>query len=317
MRVVFFGTPEFSLPSLEALVSSGAEVAAVFTQPDRPAGRGRKLTPSLVKVRALERGFEVFQPERVRAADIASLSPDVAVVVAYGQYLSGKLLAVPTLGGVNIHPSLLPRWRGAAPIQRALLAGDGETGVCTMRVAKEMDAGAILGSAVLSIGPRDSSEDLHDKLAEAGASLLIETLDLLERGEVAETKQDLALVTYAEKLTKEEARMDWTMDSGELDRRVRGLRPWPAAETAWPGVNEGAVRIWRAIPLDAEPGRSAAPGEALGEAETPEGSGLRVRCGAGDLALLEVQPPGKKRMTAVDFLRGRSLPMGAVLGEAV
>ena len=176
MRVVFFGTPGFSLPPLEALVSSGAEVAAVFTQPDRPAGRGRKLTPSPVKVRALERGFEVFQPERVRAADIASFSPDVAVVVAYGQYLSGKLLAVPPLGGVNIHPSLLPRWRGAAPLQRAIMAGDRETGVSIMKIDAGLDTGPVLMREKIALTDRTTAPDLHDALSEMGARLMVEAL---------------------------------------------------------------------------------------------------------------------------------------------
>ncbi|MDP6277824.1 MAG: methionyl-tRNA formyltransferase [Nitrospinota bacterium] len=321
MRVVFMGTPEFSLPSLEALLSAGVEIAAVFTQPDRPAGRGRKLTPPPVKVRALERGLEVRQPERVRAADIAPLSPDAAVVVAYGQYLSGKLLGVPPLGGVNVHPSLLPRWRGAAPIQRALLAGDEETGVCTMRVAKEMDAGAILGVAAVAVGPRETSELLHDRLAEEGGRLLVQTLEQLERNEADEREQDPTLVTWADKLTKEEAPLDWGAPAAALDLRVRGLRPWPVAETAWLGsgtkAGAGPMRIWRAYPLESEAGASAGPGEVLGETDTPEGRGLRVRTGEGDLVLFEVQPPGGRRMAAADYLRGRSLAGGAVLGERV
>ncbi|MFC1492214.1 methionyl-tRNA formyltransferase [Nitrospinota bacterium] len=315
MRVVFLGTPEFALPALEAILSSSIEVVAVFTQPDRPAGRGRKLTPPAVKVRALEHGLEVLQPERVRAADISPFSPDAAVVAAYGQYLSSKLIAVPRLSAVNIHPSLLPRWRGAAPIQRALLAGDTETGVCSMRVAKEMDAGAVLGKVVVPIGPRDTSEDLHDKLASASGPLILDTLVRLERNEVAEEEQDESLVTYAEKLTKEEARLDWPMSGEELDRRVRGLRPWPVADTPMPGLDGGSLRIWRAFPLESEPGREASPGEVLGETETPEGPGLRVRAGGGDLSLLEVQPPGGRRMTIDAFLRGHPLPPGAVLGN--
>ena len=314
MRVVFMGTPEFALPALEAILSSSIEIAAVFTQPDRPAGRGRKLSPSPVKVRALEMGLGVFQPERVRASDISPLSPDAAVVVAYGQYLSSKLLGVPPLGAVNIHPSLLPRWRGAAPIQRALLAGDSQTGVCSMRVAKEMDAGAVLGRVAVPIGPRDTTGDLREKLAAASGPLIVDTLHRLERDELTEEEQDEALVTHAEKLSKEEARLDWSMSGVELDRRVRGMRPWPVAETLWPGVGGGSVRIWRAFPLDSEAGREALGGEVLGEAETPEGRGLRVRCGSGDLALLEIQPPGRKRMEASAFLRGRPLPAGSSLG---
>jgi methionyl-tRNA formyltransferase len=307
------GTPEFAIPAFDAILASSIEIAAVFTQPDRPAGRGRKLSPSPVKVRALEMGIDVLQPELVRASDISPLSPDVVVVVAYGQYLSSKLTGVPPLGAVNIHPSLLPRWRGAAPIQRALLAGDKETGVCAMRVAKEMDAGAVLGRVSVPIGPRDTTGDLREKLAAASGPLIVDTLGRLERDELAEEEQDEALVKHAEKLSKEEARLEWSMSGAELDRRVRGLRPWPVAETLWPGVDGGSVRIWRAFPLDSEGGREALLGEVLGEADTPEGRGLRVRCGSGDLALLEIQPPGGKRMDGGAFLRGRPLPAGSSL----
>ncbi len=315
MRVVFLGTPEFAVPALEALLASPVEVLAVFTQPDRPAGRGRRLTPPPVKVRAQAGGLPVRQPERVRAADVASLSPDAVVLAAYGQYLSKKLLAVPPLGVLNLHPSLLPRWRGAAPIQRALLAGDRECGVCVMRVVPELDAGPVLSRVVLPIGARDTAEDLHDRLAAAGGPLLVEALLRLERGEAEEEPQEESLATYAAKLTKGEAPLDWALAAEELDRRVRGLRPWPVAETAWRGMENGPVRIWRAYPLAARPGEEARPGEVLGPGDSPEGAGLRVRTGSGDLLLLEVQPPGGQRMAADALLRGRPLARGARLGE--
>ena len=312
MRVVFLGTPEFAVPALEAMIASPIEIAAVFTQPDRPSGRGRRVTPPPVKARAIEAGLAVLQPERIRSTDIAPFAPDAVAVVAYGQILSRKFLGVPRLGAFNLHASLLPRWRGAAPIQRALLAGDRETGACVIRLVHELDAGPVLSRLVLPIGPRDTSEESHDRLAAAGGPLLVETLLRLERGEAREEPQPEAGVTYAAKLGKEEAALDWSLPAEELDRRVRGLRPWPVAETAWP--DGGTVRIWRAHPLQAEGRVPARPGEVLGPAVTPEGRGLRVRTGAGDLAILELQPPGGKRMEAEAFLRGHPLPAGARLG---
>lgn len=315
MRVVFLGTPEFAVPTLEAIEFSAIELSAVFTQPDRPAGRGRKLTPSPVKKRALEFGLEVHQPERIRASDILPFSPDAVVVVAYGQILSKKFLAVPKLGVVNLHASMLPRWRGAAPIQRAVLAGDKVCGVCVMRVVQKLDAGPVMASLAVPIGQLDTSEGLHDKLAAAGAPLIVDTLRGLETGEISETPQDEALVTYAEKLSKSEAPLDWSQSADELDRRVRGLRPWPVAQTGIPGVNGASARIWRSFPMKSDPGRSAVPGEVLGEDDCAEGRGLRVRTGSGDLVLLEIQPPGRRRMTAEDFLRGHPVLAGARLGE--
>ncbi len=315
MRVVFLGTPEFAVPTLEAIASSAVEIPAVFTQPDRPAGRGRKLTPPPVKKRALEFGLEIHQPERIRASDILPFSPDAVVVVAYGQILSRKFLAAPRLGVVNLHASMLPRWRGAAPIQRAVLAGDEVCGVCVMRVVQKLDAGPVMASLAVPIGPRDTSEELHDKLAAAGAPLIIDTLQGLERGEVSETPQDESRVSYAEKLSKSEAPLDWSQIADELVRRVRGLRPLPVAETEMPGVGRDPARVWRAFPIDSDPGRSAVPGEVLGEGDCAEGRGLRVRTGSGDLILLEVQPPGRRRMAVEDFLRGHPVPAGGRLGE--
>ena len=313
MRAVFFGTSEFAVPTLRALTASSVEVAAVFTQPDRPAGRGRRLTPPPVKTPGLEAGLPVLQPEKVRSTDVAEFRPDVGVVAAYGQILSRKLLNVPRLGLLNLHPSLLPRWRGAAPIQRALLEGDSEIGVCVMRVAPELDAGAVLSRRSLAIGARDTSGSLHDKLAAMGAEQMVATLLALEKGEVAEVPQDESLVIYAEKLQKEEAKLDWRLPASRLDRLIRGLNPWPVAQTAWPEIENGPVRIWRAWP--APGGSGGAAGEVLGLGDSPEGAGIRVATGEGDLVILEIQPPGKKKMGAEAFARGYPCRPGLVLGE--
>lgn len=313
MRAVFFGTSEFAVPTLRTLMASPVEVAAVFTQPDRPAGRGRRLTPPPVKACALEAGLPVLQPEKVRSTDVAEFRPDLGIVAAYGQILSRKLLNVPRLGLLNLHPSLLPRWRGAAPIQRALLEGDSETGVCVMRVAPELDAGAVLSRRSLPIGPRDTSGALHDKLAAMGAEQMVATLLALENGEATEVPQDESLVTYAEKLQKEEAKLDWRSPANNLDRLIRGLNPWPVAQTTWPEIENGPVRVWRAWPVSG--GFGGAAGEVLGLAESPEGAGIRVATGEGDLVLLEIQPPGKKKMGAEAFARGYPCRPGLVLGE--
>lgn len=312
MRAVFFGASEFAAPTLEALAASSIKIAAVFTRPDRPAGRGRRPTPPPVKARALAAGLRVLQPERVRAADVERFRPDVGVVAAYGQILGGKLLAAPPLGVVNLHPSLLPRWRGAAPIQRALLAGDAETGVCVMRLVRALDAGPVLARRATPIGPRETAGDLHDRLAVLGAERMVETLMRLERGETEEEAQDDSLATYAEKLRKEEAALDWRLPARRLDRLIRGLNPWPVAAADWPGVANGPVRIWRAWPM---PGASGgAPGEILGISESPGGAGVRVAAGEGDLVILETQPPGKKRMAATAFARGYPCRPGLALG---
>ena len=312
MRAVFFGTSAFALPTLRSLIDSPVEIAAIFTQPDRPAGRGHKLTPPPVKTCALEAGLPVLQPEKIRSTDVAEFRPDVGVVAAYGQILSRKLLRVPRLGLLNLHPSLLPRWRGAAPIQRALIEGDSDTGVCVMRVAPELDAGAVLARRSLPIGPRDTAGDLHDKLAALGAGQMVVTLSALEKGEVAEEPQDESLVTYAEKLKKEEAKLDWRLPVSCLDRRIRGFNPWPVAETSWPDVANGPVRIWRAWQIPE--GAGGAAGEVLGLADTPEGAGIHVAAGEGHLVILEIQPPGKKKMDAGAFARGYPCRPGLVLG---
>ena len=301
LRVVFAGTPEFSVPTLEALLEAGHEVVAVYTQPDRPAGRGRQLRPTPVKQCALAHDLPVQQPLTLRDEtaqdELARHAADVMVVVAYGLILPPAVLAMPRLGCVNVHASLLPRWRGAAPIQRAVLAGDSETGVTIMQMERGLDTGPMLAREALPIGPTDTAGDLHDGLASLGAHLLVATLARLVAGALTPEVQQEALATYAEKLSKAEARLDWRQPAQELDRQVRALNPWPVAEARLDGA---PLRIWRATPL---PDRAGPPGQVL---EAGPG-GIDVACGAGVLRLLQVQPPGKRAMDAADFANGRAL----------
>ena len=307
LRVGFAGTPEFAVPTLEALHAAGHRVVAVYTQPDRPAGRGRQLRPSPVKACALAHGIEVRQPSSLRDAAaqqaLAALDLDLLVVVAYGLILPRAVLDAPRLGCVNVHASLLPRWRGAAPIQRALLAGDAETGVTIMQMEAGLDTGPMLAAEALPIGPQATAATLHDDLAALRARLLVTTLPALAAGRAAAIPQDDALATYAAKLTKDEARMDWARSTAELDRQVRALNPWPVAETALEGT---VLRVWEAAPL---PGRATPPGRVVATGA----DGVDVACGAGLLRLLRVQLPGKRPVAAADFARGHPLA-GLTLG---
>jgi len=301
MRIIFAGTPEFAVPTLEMLLASGHDICAVYTQPDRPAGRGRKLHPSPVKETALVAGIPVLQPESLKSADavsqLAAFEPDLLVVVAYGMILPQAVLDVPKYGCLNIHASLLPRWRGAAPIQRALMAGDPETGVTIMRIVLKLDAGDMLHKEVIPIGAEDTAGDLHDKLAALGPIGLEKVLRQVESGTVKPEPQDEALVTYAAKLEKSEAAIDWTKPADNLDRQVRGLNPWPVAQTLYHGE---ALRIWRAQPLPesatAESGRVSCAHKQMD-----------VTTGNGRLRLLEVQLPGGKRIPAQAFLNAHDI----------
>lgn len=305
-RLVFAGTPEFAVPALNVLVEAGHPPVAVYTQPDRPAGRGRRLRPSPVKQYALEHALPVRQPVSLRGADeqaaLAALRPDLMIVVAYGLLLPQAVLDIPRRGCVNIHASLLPRWRGAAPIQRAVLAGDRETGVCLMQMEAGLDTGPVLARAVTPIHPEDTGGTLHDRLAAMGAGLLAENLKPLLDGELEAEPQDESRATYAAKLDKTEARIDWTRPARELQRQVAAFNPWPVAEARWQGQ---PLRIWRAIWIDGS-SSVAAPGTVLGAGE----QGVEVATGNGVLRLLELQPPGKRPMGAADFLRGRTLAPG-------
>ena len=301
-RIVFAGTPEFAVPSLAALCAAGHTVVAAYTQPDRPAGRGRQLAASPVKQRALALGIPVEQPDSLRTAAararLAALEPDLMVVVAYGLLLGPKVLALPTFGCVNVHASLLPRWRGAAPIQRAILAGDAETGVSIMRMDQGLDTGPVYAERATPIGHEESARQLHDRLAVLGAELLVETVPGILKRALTPTPQLTVGVCYARKLEKREARLDWSWPAVELARAVRAFDPWPVAETQW---GEVVLRIHRARALEAAAG--AAPGTVL----RAGGDGIDVATGAGVLRLLALQAPGGKVLEAGQFVAAREL----------
>ena len=302
LRIVYAGTPEFAVPALRALIASPHEVAAVYTQPDRPAGRGRRLTPSPVKRLALEHGISVEQPQRLKPpeaqARLRDYTPDVMVVAAYGLILPKAVLEIPAHGCLNIHASLLPRWRGAAPIQRAILAGDTETGITLMQMAPGLDTGDMLLKSSTPIDPTDTAQTLHDRLATQGAEILIRGLEDLTAGRLIPEPQNESLATYADKLTKAEANLDWFLPTALLDRMVRAFNPWPVAFTHLDGQ---ILRIWEAQPVDSAV--TATPGTVV--AEGPEG--IDVATGEGLLRLTRVQFPGGKPLTAAQVLNSRSM----------
>jgi len=303
LRIVFAGTPEFAVPSLRAAAQRN-EVVAVYTQPDRPAGRGRGLAASPVKVEALARGLAVLQPETLKTQlsrdALRALQPDLLVVVAYGLILPQSILDIPTQGCWNVHASLLPRWRGAAPIQRAIEAGDAETGVCLMKMEKGLDTGPVLLSQRTPIGPVETGGQLHDRLATLGAQVLADGLGLLRAGmrPVAQPQPD-AGVTYAHKLDKAEARLDWSQPAEALARKVRAFNPWPMAEAQLAGER---VRIHGAIAVPVAHART--PGEVL----LASREGIDVACGEGALRIRVLQREGGKAITAADYLNARRLP---------
>ena len=308
MRLAFMGTPDFAVPSLAELIASGHEVVAVYSQPPKPKGRGQKLTPSPVHAFAETMGLPVFTPASMKAPDaietFASLDLDAACVVAYGQILKAEVLSAPRLGCFNLHGSLLPRWRGAAPIQRAIMAGDRQTGVQIMRMSEGLDEGAILLSEVLPIAADDTAATLSDRMATTGATLWTRALAAIERGGVTETEQ-VGEVTYARKITPAEARIDWTRPAAELDCHIRGLSPFPGAWFEAPGP-DGPVRV-KALMSGPVAQGAGAPGEVLdGE--------LLIGTGDGAVRLLRVQREGKAAQGPAYFLRGFALPVGTILG---
>ena len=307
MRIVFAGTPEFAVPPLAALVASRHQVVGVLTQPDRPAGRGRRVEHGAVKEFALAHGLPVAQPVTLRTAEgrapLAAWGPDVMVVVAYGLILPPEALALPRCGCLNIHASLLPRWRGAAPIQRALLAGDPETGVAIMQMDAGLDTGPVLLERRVVIGPDEDSPALHARLAALGAAALLEALDGIEAGTLTPQAQSAEGATYAAKLDKSEARIDWREDAAAIARRVRALRPWPVAETLLHGEQVRLHRA-RALPDAAAPAAGAAPSAAPGALLGLEDDMLVVACGRGRLGILELQRAGRRSMTAREFANG-------------
>jgi len=297
LRLVFAGTPEFAVPHLAACRRDNVDIVAVYTQPDRPAGRGRALGASPVKLAALALGIPVEQPEDFRTAAaverLRALAPDLLVVVAYGLILPRKVLAIPRLGCWNVHASLLPRWRGAAPIQRALLAGDAETGVCLMQMEAGLDTGPVLLRRQVAIAPDDTGGTLHDKLAALGAGALGEGLDRLAGGMALPPQAQAAEgVTYAHKLDKSEAAFDWNQPAAVIERKVRAFNPWPVAEALLAGE---MLRIWRAAVLPGE--ANAPPGSVLGAGR----AGIDVACADGVVRLLEVQRAGARRIAAADY----------------
>ena len=300
MKLIFAGTPEFAAQALTAIVAAGHEVALVLTQPDRPAGRGMSLQPSAVKKVAQEHGIEVFQPLTLRDAEaqakIAAVGTEVMVVAAYGLILPQVVLDMPRFGCINIHGSLLPRWRGAAPIQRALLAGDAETGICIMQMEAGLDTGPVLLRGAFSIEAGDTTATLHDRLAELGAKLVVEALGKLP---LPAEPQPVDGVTYAHKIEKAEALIDWSKSAAELDRHIRAFNPFPGAQAVFGGQT---VKLWQATPVAGE-------GE-IGTILAVDRGSVVVACGTGALAVSELQKAGGKRLPVQQFLAGHPLKVG-------
>ena len=303
MKIIFAGTPEFAVPALAALIAAGHQIVMVLTQPDRPAGRGMKLKASPVKVLAEQHGLHVFQPETLKdtavQAQIEAVLADVMIVAAYGLIIPTVVLNMPKFGCYNIHASLLPRWRGAAPIHRSLLVGDTETGVTIMEVVPALDAGAMVSKGAVPITENDTTQTLHDALSKTGADLMVQAMaELEEKGSLPATPQDESLVTYAHKLEKSEAAIDWQKSAVELSRQVRAFNPFPVAQ----GILKGEVcRIWMATAKEGK----AKVGEIVSIHD-----GVTVGCGDGLLQVTELQAPGGKRLSAQAFVQGHNLQIG-------
>lgn len=305
MRIIFMGTAELAAPCLEAVAKMpGQEVVTVVTQPDRPKGRDLKSAPPPVKVAAERLGLLVQQPPKIREASVIdslrSLQPDLIIVVAYGQILPKSLLEIPRLGCINVHTSLLPRWRGAAPIQYAILQGDHETGVTTMYMDEHMDTGDIILQRAQLIHVDDTSATLHDRLAKLGADLLVETVGLIAGDKVPRAKQDETRVTHAKKITKEDGRINWARSAIEIERQVRAFNPWPGTHTR---LGDLLLKVWK---VEVVEGVSGNPGELLAD--------FIVATSQGGLHIRELQPANSKRMTVDAFLRGHEVKVGSMLG---
>ena len=307
MRIVFMGTPDFAVPSLQALIDAGHDVCAVYTQPDKPQGRKQILTAPPVKTLALEHDIPVFQPNTLKNEDeqarLRELAPEVIIVVAYGKLLPKAVLDIPPHGCINVHGSLLPRWRGAAPIQWAVIAGDEMAGVTTMQMAEGLDTGDMLLTYETKVGEKETAGELFDRLAQSGAELLIQTLVKLD--EITPRPQDDAQSCYAHMLDKQMAVIDWSKSAHEIDCLIRGLNPWPIALTTLSGER---LKVFAAE-------KAAGNGEPGTVLEADPKKGLTVACGEGALKLTEIQLVGGKRMKATDFLRGHCLEVGVKLGE--
>lgn len=317
MRALFFGTPDFSLPTLQALIDApGVTVGAVFTQPDRPSGRGGKITMSPIKELALAHHIPVFQPTSLRKEfhtlreELSTLGPfDIGVVIAFGQILPKEVLDFPTYGCVNIHASLLPRWRGAAPIQRALQSGDAETGVCMMRMDEGLDTGAVYTEHRLPIEPSDTGSTLHDKLASLGAAHIAPTILKIVDGSLTATPQPTVGVTYASKITTDECKIDWSQTAAQIALSIRAFSSWPGAFTMWRGK-----RLKILFASDSK--RLLTTNPAPGTVTCAQGDRLEIACGDGTaVRVTDLQLEGKKRMSTSEFLRGAALPEGDSLGD--
>ncbi|MBM6829731.1 methionyl-tRNA formyltransferase [Anaerotignum lactatifermentans] len=308
MRIVFMGTPDFAVPSLEALLTKH-EVVLVVTQPDKPKGRGKKLVPTPVKACALEHGIPVVQPEKVReeafVEELRGYAPDLIAVTAFGQILTEPILNMPQYGCINVHGSLLPKYRGAAPMQWSIIDGETVTGITTMYMAKGLDSGDMLLKKEVEILPEDTFQDLHDKMAKAGAELLLETLDAMEAGTLTREEQDHDKATYAPMITKETGHIDWSKGGQEIINLIRGLNPAPAAYTEYEGE---VLKIFRA-----EKWQEDVPEAACSEILAVTKKGFAVKCGDGALMVLELQARGGKRMSADAYLRGHEVKTGVLL----
>lgn len=311
MRIVYMGTPDFAVPPLRAMAQAGYEIAAVVTQPDKPRGRGKSLQPTPVKEEALRLGIAVWQPQKVREPAfieaLRGLHPDIIVVAAFGQIIPKDILDMPPFGCVNTHASLLPKYRGAAPIQQAVIDGEKESGVTIMRMGTGLDTGDMIAKVVVPLSEEETGGSLFDKLAEAGADLLVKTLpDIFEGRAVYEKQPEESPTPYAGMITKEMGRMDFSKSASELERLVRGLNPWPSAFTF---LNGKTLKVWKSAAVQEK--TNAAPGTVVGSGK----EGIRVACGEGVLLLTEVQLEGKKRMGAEAFLRGCPVETGVVFSR--
>ena len=321
MRIVFMGTPDFSVPALKALVEAGHQVIAVVTQPDKPKGRGKEVQMTPVKIQAMEYGIPVYQPAKVREASfvevLKGMEADVYVVIAFGQILPKAVLELPKYGCINIHASLLPKYRGAAPIQWCVIDGEGETGITTMMMDVGLDTGDMLEKAVIPIEEKETGGSLHDKLSMAGGDLILSTLKKLEEGTLVRTPQTDEGTCYAKMLTKSLGDIDWNQDAVSIERLIRGLNPWPSAYTMWNGKT---IKIWAADVIAgreaaeflSESGVPAETGTAPGTVVCSDKRGLVVCTGGGLLSIRELQMEGKKRMDTPAFLRGYPIPAGDV-----
>ncbi|MEG6511381.1 methionyl-tRNA formyltransferase [Desulforamulus ruminis] len=311
MRIVYMGTPDFAVPCLEAIVQAGHQVVGVITQPDKPRGRGKQVQPTPVKAAAQRMNLPLWQPPSIKTEDflqkMQELAPQCIVVVAYGKILPPSLLRLPPLGCINVHASLLPRYRGAAPIHWSVINGEVETGVTTMFMDEGMDTGDMILKRRIAIGPEETVGLIHDQLAQTGAALLVETLEQLERNQAPRVSQDPALATYAPMLHKEHEFIHWNRTALEVHNHVRGMNPWPGAYTTWEGR---VLKIWRTVVAEAA-GKKESPGTVL--ASGPEG--IPVQTGDGVVLIKELQLQGSKKMEAKAFLRGKPILPGTVFGS--